>query len=83
MCSKNTKILSFLKDTVSDLVERILNIVAEHPTVKNIILHIGTNVVKQQSEVLKEDFNNLLNTVSSLNAKGVYQWPYTTNPKRS
>ncbi len=70
MCSKNTKVLCFPKDTVSDLAERILHIVAEHPTVKNIILHIGTNdVVKQQSEVLKEDFNNLLNIVSSLNAE--------------
>ena len=54
MCSKNTKILCFPKDMVSDMTERILHIVAAHPNVKNIILHIGTNdVVKQQSEVLK------------------------------
>ncbi|KAK5921040.1 hypothetical protein CgunFtcFv8_024779 [Champsocephalus gunnari] len=55
---------------VSDLAEKILHIGAEHPTVKNVVLLIGTNdVVKQQSEVLKEDFKCLLETVSSLNAE--------------
>ncbi len=50
---------------VSDLAERILHIVAAHPTVKNFIVHIN-DAVKQQSEVLKRDFVDLLNTVSSL-----------------
>ena len=68
--SKNTKILCFPKDMVSDLAQRIQDIIAAHPTVKNIILHIGSNdVVKQESEVLNRDFMNLLNAVSSLNAK--------------
>uniref|UniRef100_A0A8C9XI99 OSK domain-containing protein n=1 Tax=Sander lucioperca TaxID=283035 RepID=A0A8C9XI99_SANLU len=68
--SKNTKILCFPKDMVSDLAQRIPDIMAAHPTVKNIILHIGSHdVVKQQSEVLNRDFMNLLNTVSSLNAE--------------
>lgn len=66
MCSKNTKVLCFPKDMVSDMTERILRIMAAHPTVKTIMVHIGTNdVVKQQSEVLKQDFIDLLNTVSS------------------
>ncbi|XP_071062166.1 uncharacterized protein [Pseudochaenichthys georgianus] len=53
-----------------DLAEKILHIGAEHQTVKNVVLHIGTNdVVKQQSEVLKEDFKRLLETASSLNAE--------------
>ena len=70
MCSENTKILLFPKDTVSDLAERILHIVAANPTVKTMIVHIGTNdIVKQLSEVLKQDFIDLLNTVSSLNAE--------------
>uniref|UniRef100_A0A3B4WW15 Uncharacterized protein n=1 Tax=Seriola lalandi dorsalis TaxID=1841481 RepID=A0A3B4WW15_SERLL len=55
MCSKNTKILCFPKDMVSDISERILHIMAAHPNVKNVILHI--------------DFIDLLNTVSSLNAE--------------
>ncbi|XP_010784345.1 uncharacterized protein [Notothenia coriiceps] len=55
---------------VSDLAEKILHIGAEHPTVKNVVLHIGTNdVVKQLSEMLKKDFKCLLETVSSLNAE--------------
>ncbi|KAK5894034.1 hypothetical protein CesoFtcFv8_010765 [Champsocephalus esox] len=71
LCSKNNnKVLCFPKDTVSDLAEKILRIGAEHPTVKNVVLHIGTNdVVKQQSEVLKKDFQCLLETASSLNAE--------------
>lgn len=63
-------ITSFPKDIVSDLAERILYIMVAHPTVNNIILHKWTkDVVKQQSEVLKLEFIDLLNTVSSLNAE--------------
>lgn len=70
MCSKNTKVLCFPKDTVSDLAGRIIDIVAAHPTVKSVILHIGANdVVKQQSEVLKRDFIELFATVNSLNVE--------------
>ena len=70
MCSKNTKILCFHKDMVSDMTERIMHNVAAHSIVKNIIVHKGTNdVVKQQSEVLERDFIDLLNTVSSLNVE--------------
>uniref|UniRef100_A0A3Q2D836 SGNH hydrolase-type esterase domain-containing protein n=1 Tax=Cyprinodon variegatus TaxID=28743 RepID=A0A3Q2D836_CYPVA len=66
---KNTKILCFPKDTVSDVAQRIPDIMAEHPTVKNIILHIGSHdVVKQQSELQKLKFMGLLNQVSFLNA---------------
>uniref|UniRef100_A0A3B4VIK0 SGNH hydrolase-type esterase domain-containing protein n=1 Tax=Seriola dumerili TaxID=41447 RepID=A0A3B4VIK0_SERDU len=58
------------KDEVSDMAERILHVVPSHPIVKNIILHIGTNdVVKQQSEILKRDFTDPLNIVSSLNVE--------------
>ncbi|XP_037636978.1 uncharacterized protein LOC119494862 [Sebastes umbrosus] len=70
MWSKDIKVLCFPKDMVSDLAERILDIVTAHPNVKNVVLHIGSNdVVKQQSEVLKRDFTGLLNTVSSVNAQ--------------
>uniref|UniRef100_A0A8C2ZPZ6 OSK domain-containing protein n=1 Tax=Cyclopterus lumpus TaxID=8103 RepID=A0A8C2ZPZ6_CYCLU len=70
MFSVDTKVLCYPNDMVSDLEEKILEIAAAHTTVKNIILHIGSNdVVKQESEMLKQDFKNLLNTVSSLNAE--------------
>ncbi|KAK0138892.1 hypothetical protein N1851_024565 [Merluccius polli] len=58
--SKNTKVLCFTNDMVSDISEKILEITAEHPTVKSLVIHTGVlDVVKQQSEVLKQDFNDL------------------------
>ncbi len=70
MFSRNTKVLCFPKDMVCDLAGRFLHIVASHLTVKNIVLHIGSNdAAKQQSEVLKRDFTELLNTVSSVKAE--------------
>lgn len=48
------------------MTERILNIGAGHHTVKTIILHVGTN---EQPEVLKQDFIDLLSTVSFLNSE--------------
>ena len=70
ICSKNTKVLCFPKDMVSDMTEKILHIAAAHPTVTAILVHTGANdVEKQQSETLKRDFSELLNTVSSLNAE--------------
>lgn len=45
-----------------------IHILDAHPTVKNII--VWTNdIVKQQSELLKQDFSDLLNTLSSLNTE--------------
>ncbi|KAK0150007.1 hypothetical protein N1851_009241 [Merluccius polli] len=62
--SKNTKVLCFTNDMVSDISEKILEITAEHPTVKSLVIHTGAlHVVKQQSEVSKRDFNDLLNKV--------------------
>ncbi len=70
MFSKNAGVHCFPKDMVSDLAVVFLHIVASHPTVKNIVLHIGPNdVAKQQSEVLKWDFTVLMNMVSSVKAE--------------
>ena len=74
--STNTKVLIYPNDTVSDLTRRIGNIVEEHPNVQNIVLHIGTNdVVKRESEVLKKDLIDLLNTVSYLKAEVTISGP--------
>ncbi|KAK0154987.1 Ras and Rab interactor 2 [Merluccius polli] len=68
--SKNTKVLCFTNDMVSDISEKILEITAERPTVKSLDIHTGAlDVVKQQSEVLKRDFNDLLNKVQCLNTE--------------
>uniref|UniRef100_A0A3B3B826 SGNH hydrolase-type esterase domain-containing protein n=1 Tax=Oryzias melastigma TaxID=30732 RepID=A0A3B3B826_ORYME len=68
-CSRNTKVLCFPNNMVSDMQKRILQTVAKYPTVQNIVLHTGSNdVSKQKSEVLKKDFTGLIRTVSSMNA---------------
>ena len=61
--SKNTKVLCFTNDMVSDISEKILEITAEHPTVKSLVIHTGALDVVKQSEALKHDFNDLLNKV--------------------
>ncbi|KAK0150773.1 hypothetical protein N1851_008116 [Merluccius polli] len=77
--SKNTKVLCFTNDMVSDISEKILEITAEHPTVKSLVIHTGAlDVVKQQSEVLKRDFNDLLNKVRCLNPEVFISGPLPT-----
>lgn len=64
-CSKkNAEVLSFTNGTVSDISKKIPKISDEHPTVKYLIIHTrALDVVKQQSEVLKQEFIDLLNNV--------------------
>ncbi|KAK0147691.1 hypothetical protein N1851_012825 [Merluccius polli] len=77
--SKNTKVLCFTNDMVSDISEKILEITAEHPTVKSLVIHTGAlDVVKQQSEVLKRDFNDLLNKVQCLKTEVFISGPLPT-----
>ncbi|KAK0142424.1 hypothetical protein N1851_019869 [Merluccius polli] len=77
--SKNTKVLCFTNDMVSDISEKILEITAEHPTVKSLVIHTGAlDVVKQQSEVLKQDFSDLLNKVRCLNTEVFISGPLPT-----
>ncbi|KAK0136994.1 hypothetical protein N1851_026861 [Merluccius polli] len=77
--SENTKVLCFTNDMVSDISEKILEITAEHPTVKSLVIHTGAlDVVKQQSEVLKRDFNDLLNKVRCLNTEVFISGPLPT-----
>ena len=77
--SKNTKVLCFTNDMVSDISEKILEITVEHPTVKSLVIHTGAiDVVKQQSEILKRDFNDLLNKVRCLNTEVFISGPLPT-----
>uniref|UniRef100_A0A3B3CVW2 SGNH hydrolase-type esterase domain-containing protein n=1 Tax=Oryzias melastigma TaxID=30732 RepID=A0A3B3CVW2_ORYME len=76
---RNTKVLCFPNDMVSDMKERILQTVAKYPSVQNIVLHTGSNdVSKQKSEVLKQDFTGLIRTVSSMNAAVFISGPIPT-----
>ena len=59
----------FPKDMVSDVRDK-MQIVNVHPTVENLNLHVGLNDFgKQQSEVLKQDIIELLDTISCLGAR--------------
>ena len=62
---RKAKVLCFPKDTVSDMNDRILDLVDSHPTVKTLILQIGTNDT-EGSEIIKEHFTALFSTLSSL-----------------
>lgn len=79
-CSKkNTVVLCFTNTMVSDISKKILKIADEHPTVKYLIIHTGAlDVVKQQSEVLKQEFIDLLNKVQCLNTKVFFSSPLPT-----
>ena len=64
---RKAKVLCFPKDTLSDMNDRILDVVAAHPTVKSLILHIGTcDTEQKQSEILKQRFMTLFSTLNSL-----------------
>ena len=64
---RKAKVLCFPKDTVSDINDRILDLVDAHPTVKTLILHTGTcDTEEKQSEILKRKFTALLSTLTSL-----------------
>lgn len=53
-----------------DISKKILKIAAEHLTVKSLVIHTGAlDVVKQQSEVLKRDFTDLMNKVQCVNTE--------------
>ncbi|KAK0145679.1 hypothetical protein N1851_015398 [Merluccius polli] len=76
--SKNTKVLCFTNDMVSDISEKILEITAEHLITADDEITRAFDVVKQQSEVLKQDFNDLLNKVRCLNTEVFISGPLPT-----
>lgn len=49
---------------------------AEHPTVES--QHRSLNVLREQSEGLKKDFIDLLNTVQCLNTEAFFSGPLLT-----
>ena len=66
---RHSKILCFPKVNVPKINDRILDLVAAHPTVKNLILHIGTcDIEERKSEVLKQHFTALFSTLKTLSS---------------
>uniref|UniRef100_A0A3B5RAU1 SGNH hydrolase-type esterase domain-containing protein n=1 Tax=Xiphophorus maculatus TaxID=8083 RepID=A0A3B5RAU1_XIPMA len=67
---KETRVISFPGDTVSDLTRKVLSLTADQPDIESLVVHVGANdVAKQKSEILKKDFNILLNTMGRLKMK--------------
>uniref|UniRef100_A0A096M322 SGNH hydrolase-type esterase domain-containing protein n=1 Tax=Poecilia formosa TaxID=48698 RepID=A0A096M322_POEFO len=67
---KKTRVISFLGDTVSDLTRKVLSLTADQPNMETLVVHIGANdLAKQKSEILKKDFNILLDTMGKLKMK--------------
>uniref|UniRef100_A0A3B3TLN8 SGNH hydrolase-type esterase domain-containing protein n=1 Tax=Poecilia latipinna TaxID=48699 RepID=A0A3B3TLN8_9TELE len=63
---KKTRVVSFPGDTVSDL----LSLTADQPNMETLVVHVGANdLAKQKSEILKKDFNILLDTMGKLKMK--------------
>uniref|UniRef100_A0A096M2Z2 SGNH hydrolase-type esterase domain-containing protein n=1 Tax=Poecilia formosa TaxID=48698 RepID=A0A096M2Z2_POEFO len=68
--SKKTRVVSFLGDTVSDLTRKVLSLTTDQPNIETLVLHVGANdLAKQKSEILKKDFNILLDTMGKLKMK--------------
>uniref|UniRef100_A0A3B3WLE9 SGNH hydrolase-type esterase domain-containing protein n=1 Tax=Poecilia mexicana TaxID=48701 RepID=A0A3B3WLE9_9TELE len=67
---KKTRVVSFLGDTVSDLTRKVLSLTADQPNMETLVVHVGANdLAKQKSEILKQDFNILLDTMGKLKMK--------------
>uniref|UniRef100_A0A3B3V7E0 SGNH hydrolase-type esterase domain-containing protein n=1 Tax=Poecilia latipinna TaxID=48699 RepID=A0A3B3V7E0_9TELE len=67
---KKTRVVSFLGDTVSDLTRKVLSLTADQPNMETLVVHVGANdLAKQKSEILKKDFNILLDTMGKLKMK--------------
>lgn len=62
--------------TVSELNEKLPTLLAEYRTVKRIIVHVGKNDTrKEESEVLKKDFNDLFTTLLKFNIQSFISGP--------
>ncbi|KAL7826268.1 hypothetical protein SRHO_G00340060 [Serrasalmus rhombeus] len=58
--SKSIKAFCFPRVTVCEVIPMIPRILHDHPAMERLIVHVGSSdVYKQQSETLKQDFNHL------------------------
>ena len=83
MRKRRAKVICFPNLMVSDMNDKIVDLVAAHPTVKTLILHVGTcDTKKGQSEILKQHFKALFNTLSSLSVDVYISGPFPPMPRR-
>uniref|UniRef100_A0A3B5LYK2 SGNH hydrolase-type esterase domain-containing protein n=1 Tax=Xiphophorus couchianus TaxID=32473 RepID=A0A3B5LYK2_9TELE len=52
------------------ILQLVLSLTTDQPDIESLVVHVGANdVAKQKSEILKKDFNILLNTMGKLKMK--------------
>ncbi|KAL0146858.1 hypothetical protein M9458_057797, partial [Cirrhinus mrigala] len=74
--SRTTTTCCFPQATVSDVNKELWNILMKHKTANRIIIHVGKNDIrKEQSELLKKDFRELIETLRRIEAR-----PFISGP---
>ncbi|KAL0163729.1 hypothetical protein M9458_039482, partial [Cirrhinus mrigala] len=74
--SRTTTTCCFPQATVSDVNRELQNILMKHKTANRIIFHVGKNDIrKEQSELLKKDFSELIETLQRLEVQ-----PFISGP---
>lgn len=72
--AKRTKVLCFLNDTMTDLTEKMLPIINNHPNIQNLNIHIGgKDLAKQNQKWLPASSKHNRQSEN----KDVYQWTKT------
>ncbi len=65
----------FPQATVSDVNKELRSIVMKHKTANRVIIHVGKNDIRKgQSEMLKQDFSELFETLQRLEVQSYHQW---------
>lgn len=76
---KGAHTLSFPGATTLDIMDKFPDIIKSHPEAHKIIIHAGTNdIPEQQSELLKQDFLRLFNTVKQSHRSVLISGPTPT-----
>ncbi len=66
----------FTQATVSDVNKELQNIVMKHKTANRVIIHVGKNDIRKgQSELLKQDFSELFETLQRLEVQSFISGP--------
>ncbi len=74
--SRTTTTCCFPQATVSDVNKELQNIVMKHKTANRVIIHVGKNdIQKEQSELLKKDFSELLETLQRFEVQSFISGP--------
>ncbi len=74
--SRTTTNCCFTQATVSDVNKELQNIVMKHKTANRVIIHVGKNDIRKgQSEMLKQDFSELFETLQRLEVQSFISGP--------